>query len=99
MEFSRSLIEEVSVKKFRSSDGQIIAVLKQAEAGTPVPELCREHGICAATFYKWAPSTMHGSLDGVAHEEVGGGKPPAEEDVCRGTDEHRHSQGGTRTKW
>src|SRR5690606_3784080 len=29
------------------------AVLKQAEAGTPVPELCREHGISSATFYKW----------------------------------------------
>jgi putative transposase len=41
------------VKKSRFSDSQIIAVLKQAEAGTPVPELCREHGISAATFYKW----------------------------------------------
>ena len=27
--------------------------VKQAEAGTPVPELCREHGMSAATFYKW----------------------------------------------
>ena len=27
--------------------------MKQAEAGTPVPELCREHGISSATFYKW----------------------------------------------
>jgi len=26
---------------------------KQAEAGTPVPGLCREHGISLATFYKW----------------------------------------------
>jgi putative transposase len=41
------------VKKSRFSDSQIIAVLKQAEAGTPVPELCREHGVSAATFYKW----------------------------------------------
>lgn len=32
------------------SDSQIIAVLKQAEAGKPVPELCREHGINSATF-------------------------------------------------
>lgn len=30
-----------------------MAVLKQAEAGTPVPELCREHGMSSATFYKW----------------------------------------------
>jgi putative transposase len=28
-------------------------VLKQADAGTPVPNLCREHGISSATFYKW----------------------------------------------
>jgi putative transposase len=29
--------------------------LKQAEAGTPVAELCREHGMSDATFYKWRP--------------------------------------------
>jgi putative transposase len=28
-------------------------VLKQAEAGTAVPDLCREHGISSTTFYKW----------------------------------------------
>lgn len=41
------------MKTSRFSDSQIIAVLKQAEVGTPVPELCREHGISSATFYKW----------------------------------------------
>jgi len=41
------------MKKSRFSDSQIIAVLKQAQAGTPVPELCREHGVSSATFYKW----------------------------------------------
>lgn len=40
------------MKKSRFTDSQI-AVLKQAEAGTPKPELCREHGISSATFYKW----------------------------------------------
>jgi len=41
------------MKASRFTDCQIIAVLKQAEAGTPVPELCREHGISSAMFYKW----------------------------------------------
>ena len=40
------------MKKSRFSDSQILSILKQAEAGTPVPELCREHGISSATFYK-----------------------------------------------
>ena len=41
------------MKTSRFSDSQIIAILKQAEAGSPVPELCREHGFSSATFYKW----------------------------------------------
>lgn len=41
------------MKKSRFTDSQILAILKQAEAGSPVPELCCEHGISSATFYKW----------------------------------------------
>ena len=41
------------MKQSRFTDSQIIAILKQAEAGTAVPEVCREHGISSATFYKW----------------------------------------------
>jgi len=41
------------MKKSRFTDSQILAVLKQADAGVPVPELCREHGMSSATFYKW----------------------------------------------
>lgn len=41
------------MKRSRYSDSQIINILKQAEAGTPVTELCREHGMSEATFYKW----------------------------------------------
>lgn len=41
------------MKKSRFTDSQILAILKQAEAGVAAPELCREHGISTATFYKW----------------------------------------------
>ena len=41
------------MKKSRFTDSQILAVLKQAEGGTPISELCREHGISSAAFYKW----------------------------------------------
>ena len=41
------------MKKSRYSDSQIISILKQVEVGTPVTELCREHGMSSAMFYKW----------------------------------------------
>lgn len=47
------MLRRLYMKKSRFTDSQIIAVLKQAETGAPVPELCREHGISSATFYKW----------------------------------------------
>ena len=49
------------MKTSRFTDSQIIAILKQAEAGTPVPELCREHGMSSATFYKWR--AKYGGMD------------------------------------
>ena len=41
------------MKRSKFSDSQILAALKQAKVGTAVPDLCREHGISSATFYKW----------------------------------------------
>ena len=39
--------------KKRFSEEQIILVLKETEAGSPVAEVCRKYGIAHATYYKW----------------------------------------------
>ena len=41
------------MKRARFTEEQIIAVLREAESGTPVKELCRRVGISTVTFYKW----------------------------------------------
>lgn len=49
------------MKTSRFTDSQIIAILKLAEAGTLVPDLCRVMGISNATFYKWR--AQYGGMD------------------------------------
>jgi putative transposase len=49
------------MKKSRYSDSQILAIIKQAESGVPISELCREHGMSNASFYKWR--AKYGGMD------------------------------------
>jgi hypothetical protein len=49
------------MKKSRHSDNQIMTIIKPADAGTPLPELCREHGMSSASFYKWR--SKYGGMD------------------------------------
>jgi len=49
------------MKLSRFTESQIINILKQGEAGSPVPDLCREHGMSSATFYKWR--AKYGGMD------------------------------------
>ena len=39
------------MKTSKYTEAQILAILRQAEGGVPVSELCREHGVSTATFY------------------------------------------------
>jgi putative transposase len=41
------------MKKSKYSDTQIVSILKEAEAGQPVKEICRKYGISSACYYQW----------------------------------------------
>ena len=58
------------MKNGRSSDAQIMGFLKQAEGGVPVSEMCREHGISSASFYKWR--AKFGGMDASLISEMKG---------------------------
>jgi putative transposase len=49
------------MKKSRYTEEQIIGILKQHEAGVKTADLCREHGLSAATFYGW--KSKYGGLE------------------------------------
>ena len=49
------------MKTSRYTEAQIIAILRHAEGGVPVAELCREHGMSNASFYKWR--AKYGGMD------------------------------------
>ena len=87
------------MKTSRFSDSQIIAVRKKAEGGSPVPELCREHSISSATFYKWR--SKFGSKEASLMAMTQGARrrePAAQEDVRRRTPQSRDSPGGAAKK-
>ena len=56
------------MKNGRYSDAQMMFILKQAEDGVPVCELCREHGMSSASFYKWR--AKFGGMDGSLISEM-----------------------------
>jgi putative transposase len=49
------------MKKSRFSEPQILSILRQAEGGMSMPELCRVHGMSTALFYRWR--SKYGGMD------------------------------------
>jgi putative transposase len=49
------------MKRNRFTEERIISILKEHEAGTPVSELCRKHGVSDASIYKW--KAKYGGMD------------------------------------
>ena len=49
------------MKTSKFSESQIVSILKQQDAGVKVADICREHGISQATFYKWR--SKYGGMD------------------------------------
>ena len=49
------------MRQSRFKEEQIIGVLKQGEAGVKTAEICRQHGISSATYYKW--KAKYGGLE------------------------------------
>jgi putative transposase len=49
------------MKKSKFTDTQIISLLREVESGMKVEEICREHGISSATYYKW--KSKFGGMD------------------------------------
>lgn len=49
------------MKRSKFTDSQILSILKQAENGMPVAELCRQYNMSSAAFYKWR--AKYGGMD------------------------------------
>ena len=58
------------MRKSKFSESQIVAILKEGEAGLPVAEVCRKHGISAPTYYAWKSKYAGATVSDLALENA-----------------------------
>src|SRR5262244_1984570 len=86
------------MKRSRFSEEQIIAILREQEAGAKTVEVCRKHGISDATFYKWKAKYGGMEVSDARRLKALGRERQAEEAVGRGDTGQRHVAGRGRKK-
>ena len=70
------------MKKSKYSDTQIVSILKEAEAGQAVTEICRKYGISSACYYKWKSKFGGLSVSELKRARARGRECKAQAHVC-----------------
>ena len=87
------------MKRSKFSDEQILAIVKEGEAGQKVADLSRTYGITEQTYYRWKAKYGGMELSEMQRTETGRGRePPTETDRGRANARHSGAQGGRRKK-
>lgn len=87
------------MKSSRFTESQIVSILKEADAGARVKEICRRHGISDATFYNW--NGKYGGNERLGAEAAQGGRRgtvAVQADVCRAGSRKPCLEGSDREK-
>src|SRR6185295_17204408 len=86
------------MKRSKFSDEQILAIVREGEAGRKVADLCRMHGITEQTYYRWKAKFGGMELSELQPEASRGREPSVETHRRRADARHPGAQGGPSQK-